>query len=259
MPLPQTKVNELMDILIPYVDAGEVINEFRLASIRRDINKLPFLEDKLQLQALCYAASGDVANAKQYFQRAFELYPDVVIAQNYRTYINQQHDYPLVVSLTYMYAGMFEEPKFVKEAYDTSLFFEHDLVKANVYLEKYLKYLPEEHRMAATEEYKNEKESVLNMLSVIGLSEDVLPLISSLGHSIARDNNIGLIRNNLYLHENLLAVEFEVEKKYSSRLSDVNFKLAMHIAEDETLFDKPLTALFRTTNDNVAPDEHVGA
>lgn len=251
MKVPQPKHSEIMSNLTARIDARTPLGEFEFASIKRDIDRLPHSVDfsiKRVLLALAYGAAGDAAQAKSLFETLLNDAPDTVIVLTYRAYLKRLREYDRVFSLTYQFAERFEDPMLVKEAYDMAFFFEYDLNKSNYWLNKRLKYLTGDAHANELGVANRWAQELRDKLELIALDEQCLSALSAIGHQVAATFHIDLFKNNVYVHEGLLSLEFEAETGphaiTEQQLNDANFELAMRIADDETLYNKPVTAFF---------------
>lgn len=248
-----------MDKLVTRIDARETLSEFEFASIKRDIERLPQAVDfaiKRMLIALAHGAAGDATQAKILFESLLKDVPDTFLVLVYRTYLKRLREYDRVFTLTYQFAELFEDPMLVKEAYDMAFFFEYDLSKSTYWLNKRLKYLPGDAHINMLNTANQCAQELREILALVELDEQSLPALSAIGLRVASEFNIDLDKNNLHVHEGLLSLEFEVERGphavTEQELNDANFELAMCIADDESLYDKPVTAFFGFTNHPVA-------
>ncbi|HHQ4805118.1 hypothetical protein ACK34X_10170 [Aeromonas veronii] len=241
-----------MGKLIARIDSNTYLSEFEFASIKRDIDRLPNPSVQETLYALAYAAFGKVENAKKHFEAAITISPDKVHIQNYRTYLKKLHEYLKTIELTYKYADKLEDPHLTKEAYEIAFCFERNLLKAEAYLNKYLKYLSKDERLETHNAASYSFKLIREQLASVDLDEKYLPIISTIAHQVASEYKIDLSINNIYVHEGLCSLEFEAEAGTFSiteqQLSDANYELAMRIAGNEFIYNQPVTAFFRFTN-----------
>lgn len=252
---PQPKHSEVMEKLVTRIDARVPLGEFEFASIKRDIERLPQAVDfaiKRMLLALAHGAAGDAEQAKHQFELLLEDTPDTFIVLVYKTYLKRLREYGRVFTLTYQFAERFEDPRLAREAYEAAFFFEHDLNKSTYWLNKFLKYLPSDSHFNVLNTANQQAQELREKLALVALNEQCLPALSTIGHQVASVFNIDLDKNSIYVHEGLLSLEFEAilgpHAVTEQQLNDANFELAMSIADDELLFDKPVTAFFRFAN-----------
>lgn len=252
---PQPKDKEIMDKLAARIDARVPLSEFEFASIKREIERLPQAVDfatRRMLLALAYGAAGDAAQAKSLFESLLEDAPDALIVINYRAYLKRVREYGRAITLTYQFAERFKDPELVKEAHDMALFFEYDLRKSTYWLSEHLKYLTGDVRTSVLDAANKWAQELRGKLELVALDEQSLPALSAISYRVASAFNIDLNNSNLYVHEGLLSLELEAARGphavTEQQLNDANFELAMSIADDELLFDKPVTAFFRFAN-----------
>lgn len=258
MILPQSKMNELMDKLTPYIDSNVAIGELELARIRRDIKMLPEAHERAMLTAFALGASLDVEAAKRAFEDAFYMYPDVVTAINLKTYLKQVSDYPKLLEVVYSMADSYESIDFVRDAVEYSLLLSLDVDKYKYYRVKYMKYLNIEQQKSEAARLDPVLHDMANCLERAGVSSQELSRMSEIVHEVTHLKKLSLVGNQTSVRGGNLTMVVLVEHADPEVLCDANFELAMKMAEDEKVFDKSLTAFFKASIDHDAVIEQKG-
>ncbi|QNF13669.1 hypothetical protein FT670_03240 [Aeromonas jandaei] len=258
MTLPQSKMNELMDKLTPYIDSNVAIGELELARIRREIKALPEADERALLSALALGAFQDVDGAKQAFEDATYRYPSWVMVTNYKTYLKHVADYPKLDEVIYSFADRYESKGAVHHAVEHALWLNRDVEKYNYYLVKYMKYLNVEEQKSESARFVPVLNDMTSCMQRAGISAQELSRLSNVVHEVSALKKLSLLSNQISIQGGNLTMVVSVENAAPEVLCDANFELAMKMAEDELIYDKSMTAFFKSSINDGASDKQKG-
>lgn len=258
MTLPQSKMSELMDKLTPYIDSDVAIGELELARIRREIKVLPDADERALLSALALGAYQDVEGAKRAFEDAAHKYPSWVMVTNYKTYLKHIADYPKLDEVIYYFADNYESKGSVHHAVEHALCLNRDIEKYNHYLVKYMKYLNVEEQKSESARFVPVLNNMTSCMQRVGISSQELARLSNVIHEVSALKKLSLAGNQVSVQGGNLTMVVSVENADPEILCDANFELAMKMAEDEMVYDKPVTAFFKASMNNDAVIEQKG-
>ncbi len=258
MTLPQSNMSELMDKLTPYIESNVAIGELELARIRREIKVLHDAEERALLNALALGAYQDVDGARRAFEHAAHMYPSLVILINYKTYLKHVADYPKLDELVYSFADSYESIELVRHAVEHALWVNRDIEKYNYFCVKYMKYLSVEEQASESARFVSVLNDLTSCMERVGIGTQDLSRLSNVVHEVSALKRLSLLDNQISVQGGNLAMVISVEKADPEILCDANFELAMRMAEDEMVYDKPMTAFFKASMNNDAMIEQKG-
>lgn len=258
MTLPQSKMNELMDKLTPYINSDVAIREFELASIRRDIRQLPEEHERVMLNAFAIGASQNIEGAKIAFEEAFTQYPDYVTAMNLKAYLSHVSDYPKLTKVVYSIADSYDSIDFVKDAVEHALFRDPDLDSYQHYVSKYMRYLNSDQQKSESARFTPMLNHMTSCMERAGVNAKELSCVSGHVRKVSHLKKLSLVGNQISVQGGNLTMIFLVGDTNPETLCDANVELAMNMAEDDLVFDKSITAFFKASLSTDAVIEQKG-
>ncbi|MBS4690092.1 hypothetical protein [Aeromonas veronii] len=244
MAAPLPKTSELHTTLTAYIDAGQIMPEWEAAKIKREIRSIENPVASLQLTALCFGAMGKEDDAIESFSVAMERFYEPRVGINFCTYLKRIGRNTDFLQHAYLFAEQFEDPDLVQTAWESAKVMFDD-AKVRTFSRKLRKYYPNEHGENIVTTSEAFIGRLQNLEAELGVKAADIHRLSEACLRIATKYRKSINSSGLGVGEGLAMVCFEVDRCEPDVVSDMNYDLAMEVAELDNLLDIPATAWFR--------------
>ncbi len=249
MALAVPKTTELLRTLTSYIDEGHAIDTWAAAVVNREIAAIEDPAARAMLNALRLGALGKEDEAVDSFDSALRVYCDPVIGLNFSTYLRRVGRYSSYVDLAYRLSELFEDPEIVSNACEAA-YVTADLPRVHTFSMRLCKYVSSQtqDRVDIMSEADSFAKLLQNAERSMGVSPILVQKLASLSISVADRHRKMVSGSRVSIAEGQIMVTVDVREADPEQLSDMNYELAMAIADNDELFDIPATAWFRGKN-----------
>ncbi|MDA5483108.1 hypothetical protein PGS49_21040 [Yersinia intermedia] len=254
MPSPIPKTNEISQELTSRLDSGVTLQPMEFRRFVREIEKIKDCREHDYLMALVNAANGAHDVALEWFQKALK-HKEPIIAENYLVYLIKSHRHLEYVreslSLAREYPGSID---INDKAFEGRLLL-CDINGIEETSKKLISMLPREESEVIMENASLAINRSRNFVANAGMEDSDLVALNELLLKISGQANASPTNLDFFsmTEEGTNSIICSVDTNDADLLSEMNFNLAMSIADSDRFVGKKFSSWFRGSreqNDN---------
>lgn len=254
---PAPKTSQIKEQLAHAIDTRNYLGEFEFAKVKREISKLPDLDDKAFMLAMAYGAANQQDEAVSHFESAIARFGDLMVMHDYCLYLRKIGRYVSAYTCALEYAERYDNPSLVEMAIDLAHIF-YDFETIDRLFAKMRKYFPD-HKVECIEELTNHLSETNKICESTGCDNDSLKKLVMLVHRYVEDSKIIISSTSLISGIEGLSYECTVEVDSVDAVARMNFEIASIMTEEIDLLLKGITCWFKINPEKVEASSLVHA
>lgn len=243
---PLQKTNEISRELSSYIDDGKLLQPLEFRRYLREIEKIKDMRAYEYLMAMVNGANGSHKAAMEWFEKALR-HGEPVIAENYLVYLSKN----------FKYIDYVNESLALAEAYPGNIDIYRKALKGRIFscdingvervAHELSRMLPAKEREDVMIQASNVIEQARKFAVSAGMDDDDLTALSEILLGIAEQAKATYSQLTYFsmVEEGTNALIFHVQTDNSDLLSEMNFDLAMTLANEDRFVGKKFSSWFR--------------